>query len=484
MTIYCGDAVQWANDYSGPLHHAMLCDPPYHLTSIVKRFGKEGSAPAQEGTDGAFRRASAGFMGQQWDGGDIAFRAETWAAFAKVLHPGAFGMAFASSRGFHRMAVAIEDAGFILHPFIAWAFGSGFPKATRIDTQIDREARAERETVAIGSDGSKRKPRAMSPGGATRTAVQTISEPATDLARAWSGHRYGLQAIKPAVEPILVFQKPYEGRPLDCITQTGAGALNVDAGRVRTADALSFGSREIGDGIKYNPISKERQTPGIQHDAGRWPANLIIGDEEAAEMIDRQSGTSASRTSGYDFARSVQDNPTDIITNIKSGVHFGDSGGASRFFFNVQTAIDCADPVIYRAKAGRTERDAGLERFDESPAWNGRESSGGNGETAATLPIRNHHPTIKPLSLTRYLASLLLPPTLYAPRRLFVPFAGVASEVCGADLAGWEEVSGVEMSADYCAIGEARRRFWSCNSGMFEAVCEQPEPEAQPSLFA
>jgi hypothetical protein len=108
INITLADAIKWANEYEGPLFHALLCDPPYHLSSITERFGKNGSAPAQHGTDGAFQRASRGFMNATWDGGDVAFRPETWAAFGRVLHPGAFGMAFASTRGFHRMAVAIE----------------------------------------------------------------------------------------------------------------------------------------------------------------------------------------------------------------------------------------------------------------------------------------------------------------------------------------------------------------------------------------
>lgn len=138
--IELANAVEWANAYDGPLFHALLCDPPYHLTSIVERFGKQGSAPAQFGSDGAFARASRGFMNATWDGGDVAFQPATWAAFMKVMHPGAFGMAFASTRGWHRMAVAIEDAGFVLHPVImCWCFGSGFPKATRISTQVDNK---------------------------------------------------------------------------------------------------------------------------------------------------------------------------------------------------------------------------------------------------------------------------------------------------------------------------------------------------------
>lgn len=132
MNFICADAVKWANEYDGPLFHGLLSDTPYNLESITRRFGKDGAAPARPGTDGAFVRASKGFMNQDWDT-DIAFQVSTWEAFKRVLHPGAFGFAFSGSRTWHRMAVAIEDAGFIIHPTIfLWAFGSGFPKATQV----------------------------------------------------------------------------------------------------------------------------------------------------------------------------------------------------------------------------------------------------------------------------------------------------------------------------------------------------------------
>ena len=111
---------------------SIVTDPPYHLQSIVDRFGKEDSAPAQHGTDGAFARASKGFMGKEWDGGDIAFRQETWELALKLLKPGGHMLAFSASRNYHRMAVAIEDAGFEIRDQIMWIYGSGFPKSLNL----------------------------------------------------------------------------------------------------------------------------------------------------------------------------------------------------------------------------------------------------------------------------------------------------------------------------------------------------------------
>lgn len=418
--IYNEDAVKWANEYDGEPFHALLSDPPYHLTSIVKRFGKNGSAPAKFGTDGVFSRSSKGFMGQQWDGGDIAFRPETWYSFSKVLYPGAFGMAFSASRNWHRLAVAIEDAGFIIHPSIfGWLQGQGFPKATNIEKQI-------------GEGGEF-----------------------------WSGHKYGLQALKPAVEPIIVFQKPYEGRPIDNIVTTGAGALNIDGGRIPLAgngdeyviNTFDDGAKPFGNGAghKYTSRKIENTSRKLSHNQswkqtspagsgtvddkwmnGRYPANFIL-DEELAERLDGQSGNlkagTASENSGVMGYHGGRRGSTEEI-GYKDG-------GASRFFFQVSNQIDEADPIYYTAKVNPRERSSGLEE-------------------------KNLHPTLKPISLSKYLATLLLPPKEYSPRRLFVPFSGVASEMIGGCLSGWEEVVGVEFDKEngYVNIAEKRLEHW------------------------
>jgi hypothetical protein len=123
---------------------SVVCDPPYHLTSIVKRFGGENAAPAKVGKTGAYARASAGFMGKQWDGGDVAFQVETWAAVYRVLKPGGHLVAFSGTRTYHRMVCAIEDAGFEIRDQIGYCFGSGFPKSHDVSKAIDRAAGAER----------------------------------------------------------------------------------------------------------------------------------------------------------------------------------------------------------------------------------------------------------------------------------------------------------------------------------------------------
>lgn len=137
VEIYNQDIIEWCKSYDGPQFHAVLCDPPYHLTDISRTFQANGESIDAGQQRSNQRRKSGGFMGKDWDGGDIAFRPETWAAIGEHLLPGAFIMAFGGSRTFHRLACAIEDAGYIIHPAICWLYGSGFPKATNISRQID-----------------------------------------------------------------------------------------------------------------------------------------------------------------------------------------------------------------------------------------------------------------------------------------------------------------------------------------------------------
>src|SRR5690606_32852297 len=132
---------------------SVVCDPPYALVSIVKRFGGANAAPAK-GND-AYARASAGFMGKSWDTGEVAFAVEFWEQVMRVLKPGGHVVAFAGTRTYHRLAVAIEDSGFEIRDQLAWVYGSGFPKSHDVSKAIDKMYGAEREVV--GKNPSYRK---------------------------------------------------------------------------------------------------------------------------------------------------------------------------------------------------------------------------------------------------------------------------------------------------------------------------------------
>lgn len=426
-TVHHSDVMTYIQNYQGEQYHALFCDPPYHLTSIAKRFGSPDAAPAKpmKSGDKAYSRLSRGFMGKQWDGGELAFTPELWQGLGTLLHPGAFGMAFASTRGYHRMACAIEDAGMIIHPMLVWVFSSGFPKATRVKD-----------------------------------------------APAFSGHRYGGQALAPSLEPVVVFQKPYAGKPRDCIVATGAGALNIEAARIdngarpaREAIAIGYGaqghSRAIGE-----------------TDSGRWAKNFILSHSPGCTMFECSPDCPVQRMDMQTGELNVappgkpsrgKSNNTDGIKFIESNpafIHYDDSGTGSRFFFNADyllNRMEDTDPFIYAAKAGTTEREAGLTGFARIKVNDGRETEIDNPYQRGETQRKNTHPTVKPLALAQHFASLLLPPVEYAPRRLLVPFAGSASEMIGALLAGWEYIDGIEMEADYVKIARARLDYWKAH---------------------
>lgn len=311
---------------------------------------------------------------------------------------------------------------------------SGFPKATNIGTQIDKAAGAERKVVGkyVPPEQSEWNLRQSddenidaAPGSFTASGRRTldITAPATELAQVWDGHRYGLQALKPAVEPIIVFQKKYEGRPLDNITETGAGALNIEATRIginsniddpRLGGNGDWSSDKAAKNIYDGGYSGKRIKSSP---SGRWPSNLIVehapecrkvgverGDgytinrwtdgakpfgggaghefdgEDVAETVEiwecvdgcpaktinAQSGNNTGGKApvlGHEQSRTGQNGVYGIYDRVPS-VFYGDRGGASRFFFNFQAEnLEGGDPVFYCSKASRKERDAGLERF-------------------------------------------------------------------------------------------------------------------------
>ncbi len=536
--VTTGDVLAWAADYEGPPFHALLCDPPYHLTSIVKRFGSPGAAPVKVDTFGRgaspYSRVSHGFMGQTWDGGDVAFQPEVWAALGKHLLPGAFGMAFASSRGWHRLACAIEDAGFIIHPTIfGWLYAQGFPKATRIDNQIDRAAGEEQPVVGKHTTGRAATPKHDMRGGRYMDQAETIDlsaihAPVTDLAKAWAGHRYGMQALKPALEPIIVFQRPYDGKPFESITRTGAGAINVDAGRVginpndpnhrpgitetTTPSASMFGNasqrrgslgsgrwppnfvlvhlpecrclgtarvpgRPDGSVKKGRSGSDAEGNQGTAYGAETRPGGTVMrtyGDAEGMETVevwecadgcpvatlDEQAGE--RRSSGlYDPEDHHDGERVSGVTDFRGkgtpAEMYADSGPASRFFPRFGWGPEDADPVRYQAKADTAEREEGL--LGRIPCFNcgGLHTLTHKDDHGRDVPCRrNGHPTIKPVALCQWLASLLLPPAAYAPRRILVPFAGTGSEMLGALLAGWDYALGIELLEAYAQIARVR----------------------------
>ena len=275
MLLLNGDCIEQMQKLKdeGKQIDSVVTDPPYHLTSIVERFGKEGSAPAKDyGESGAFARTSRGFMGKEWDGGDIAFRTDTWKLAYDLLKPGGYLLAFSASRNYHRMAVAIEDVGFEIRDQIMWIYGSGFPKSLNIGKAIDKRLGNEREVVgtrvsAFGdADGSE------TDDGRNLWGKESTKE--VELTKGNSEYEGWGTALKPAHEPIVMARKPLEGTNIDNVLKYGTGGINIDGCRIETDEKLNIGSNNRENGV-VNFGMKDNKDSQKQNELGRYPANLM-----------------------------------------------------------------------------------------------------------------------------------------------------------------------------------------------------------------
>ena len=261
---------------------AIVTDPPYHLQSIVDRFKNTSpdddtytSEKVRNRSDGFSRLAGTGFMGKEWDGGDIAFDPMTWSLCLGLLKPGGHLIAFSASRNYHRMAVAIEDAGFEIRDQIMWIYGSGFPKSHNIGKQVDKIQGNEREVVGKGKPMS-------SLGVLHDDSWESDSNyNETKGNTEWEG--WGT-ALKPAHEPIVLARKPISEKSIaDNVLEWRTGAINIDGCRIESED-VSVDRKKVvrksrsDEGVWTNENSGMKAEGSEFADAdprGRFPSNLI-----------------------------------------------------------------------------------------------------------------------------------------------------------------------------------------------------------------
>jgi len=385
-----------------------------------------------------------GFMGKSWDSTGIAYNVEMWRECLRVLKPGGHLLAFSGSRTYHRMTVAIEDAGFEIRDQIMWLYGSGFPKSLDVSKAIDKAAGAEREVVGQRQGRGNEASNAGHEYG-IKAGLMDITAPATPEAQQWQG--WGT-ALKPAHEPICVARKPLTGTVASNVLEWGTGALNIDGSRVGSETIVTRGGRSdsvtgdertdasLGMYGAHEPLNTEH--------TGRWPANVIHdGSDEVLAGFPRQAGA-GGKASGPTLTGESTSTSRGLFGGVEDTPFYGDSGSAARFF--------------YCAKASKSERNAGLEGLPEK----GKVFNGQSGEPAgkaegsvedkfSTKPAQNFHPTVKPLALMRYLVKLVTPPG----GTVLDPFLGSGSTAVAAILEGFEWV-GCEMTEDYWPIIEAR----------------------------
>ena len=355
-----------------------------------------------------------GFMGKKWDSTGIAYNVDMWRECLRVLKPGGHLLAFGGTRTYHRIACAIEDAGFEIRDQIQWIYGSGFPKSMDISKAIDKQAGVERASLgkikgAVNPKGYKTDGIKQS-GGAFKKEYD-ITAPATEEAKQWDG--WGT-CLKPANEPIVLARKPLSEKTIaDNVLKWGTGGINIDGCRIETTDILNGGAYAKNGSQRKEMWGEDagnswRRDRGLEfrQPQGRFPANVIL-DEEAGKLLDEQSGITKSVVR----ISEDKDNPANTYSLGRKGVTprgHNDSGGASRFF--------------YCAKASKKERGEG-----------------------------NNHPTVKPLSLIKYLITLVTPPGGIC----LDPFEGSGTHALACIDLGVDFI-GFELEEEYCNIANLR----------------------------
>lgn len=348
------------------------------------------------------------FMGKEWDKGVPGVK--FWVEMIRVLKPGGHLLSFGGSRTYHRMACAIEDAGFEIRDQIMWLYGSGFPKSLNIGTAVDKLQGNEREDLGWHSahinrpetenwdkSAQKMKHGKFKIEGKQGGGLQHITK-GNSKYEGWG------TALKPANEPICVARKPLSEKTVALnVLKWGTGGINIDGSRVEgklDGDPNRFAKTDGGSFAKFPD-----HAPVVRGE-GRFPANLIL-DKEAGQML----------------------------------------GQPARFF--------------YTAKSSKSERNKGLEGFEEKDKK--RFGSGGrtkvNGKWIEThserKPFKNNHPTVKPISLMRYLCKLVTPPKGI----VLDPFLGSGTTAIAAKLEGFKCI-GIEKEKDYIKIAKARIKAW------------------------
>jgi hypothetical protein len=479
--ILHGDVRRVCKTLAANSFDAMLGDPPYGLS----------------------------FMGKRWDYSVPS--ALLWSETERVLKPGAHAMIFGGSRTFHRTCVAVEDGGLIPRDLLFWLYGSGFPKSHDVSKAIDKKRddtdevrvvcrflRAQMEAkgwtsreigrefemhsrmvdhwAARDSDSQPNLP-TLDQWLRLKTVIGFSNEMDAEVKRlnwrkgeagdAWkgaeivgeyttntpglAGQRFAKRdatmrapteeaeewlgfgtALKPSYEPILLARKMLEGTVAENALAWGSGALAIDGARIGN-DPISQHGRS-GDTFGFTSAE-----PAGRAWTGRWPGNIILSHNPGCtmdgecepgcmvRMLDEQSGERPGMSGGGKHREGYGGGMFGGIDS--TGTARGDSGGSSRFF--------------YTTKADRYQRNAGLD-------------------------AANTHTTVKPIDLIRYLAALILPPKRDTPRRILVPFSGVASEMIGCMQAGWDEVVGIEREAEYIEIAKNRITKGGVLSGLMD----------------
>ena len=379
-----------------------------------------------------------GFMGRSWDSTGIAFQKKTWELCFKVLKPGGHLLAFSGSRTYHRMAVAIEDAGFEIRDQVMWLYGSGFPKSMNVGKALDKKLGNERESFGtkLKKAGDMRGGNYVK-GGDYKSIEIEITKGNTE----WEG--WGT-ALKPAHEPLVLARKPLsENSVVDNVLKHRTGGINIDECRVEGNDA------------KYPDTNPDFRDQGRQSKENIGIDKLSFGQ---TKNVKRKKVVRKSR------------DENGVWTNDNSGMkaegsEYADADPRGRFPSNVmhdgsgsiKELFEDKSKYFYCAKTSKAERNQGLDNFiKKNKVFNGQSPNAskdmkGVEQKFTTKPSANIHPTVKPIKLMKYLCRLITP----KGGTILDPFMGSGSTGMAAKEENFDFV-GIEKEEEYFNIASAR----------------------------
>jgi site-specific DNA-methyltransferase (adenine-specific) len=405
---------------------SIVTDPPYGLEFMGKKWDKlqtkqwKGGREKWQDNHPKNHIANRLSKGPRYHAGkEMQDWHYEWAREAlRVAKPGSHLLAFGGTRTFHRLTVAIEDAGWEIRDCLMWLYGSGFKKGLDISKAIDNLKGETREVIGRDKRGSRDNASVFDDKNCGYEIEFDITKPKSKEAIQWDGWHTGLT---PSWEPVILARKPIETTIAKNVLEYRTAGLNIDGCRIETDDNLNrpYG----GDNKVYGNYKMKRGTI-TGSDKGRWPKNVIL-DEESAAMVDEQSGVLTTNPAyGTSHNGSIWGKGKNHKVVIK-----GSTGGASRFFKIVEQ-----DRFYYSGKSSRTERETGMGSLKEDQDKRG-----------------NSHPTVKPLDLMRYLVRLVTPPN----GTVLDPFAGSGTTIIAAMKEGFKGI-GIEKESQYVRICNRR----------------------------
>jgi site-specific DNA-methyltransferase (adenine-specific) len=419
------------------------------------------------------------FMGKKWDGSGIEYNIELWQQCLRVLKPGGHLIAFSSNRTYHRMATAIEDAGFTIRDMLDWVFGSSFAKGADIGKKLDKKHGNERKVVANPFYSAGRKDYVAGKSmGKKPAATETDTIGTSD----WEGWKTQLKAAK---EPICLAQKPIQCKTIaDNVELYGTGALNIDSCRVKTDEMLG---RDTSKTAMFGKLAyKGREYIGNTNGKGRYPANLILSPAGSEADFDKMfpSTKGSSKPRACNTKNAVTFKLPTVTTQNDS---WSDTGSAQRYYKNIDLDPIYDPqylPLYYCPKASQSERNAGVKLPKKQVKLTNFHDLTRLDGTYKHTPIHsNHHPTVKPLKLMEWLIELLTK----KGQIVLDPFAGSGTTLLGCVRLDRRYI-GIELSAEYCQIAQMRIDYALSEPKLFNTAIEtdddtEEEPDNNP-LFS